>query len=356
MQRIKEVISKIQPIDTKLEEEAQRHLDNLTKPLGSLGKLEWLAKRIVSIKGSITPLVKNKVIFTMAGDHGVAEEGVSAYPQEVTLQMVYNFLNGGAGINVLARHIGARVDIVDMGVKGDIRTGHPNFINKKVDYGTRNFTKGPAMGRDEAIRCIEAGIEVFEERGPIDILGVGDMGIANTTPSSAIGVCITGEPVELLVGRGSGINDDQLRNKINVIKKGIEINRPDRDDPIDILSKVGGFEIGGICGAILASAANRVPIIIDGFIATAGALLAYKLAPSIQPYLISSHRSKEIGHRIMLNYLGLDPILDLDLRLGEGTGSALAINIIEAALKIFTEMATFESAGVSRSRAEASKI
>lgn len=349
MEKIKEVISKIQPIDIQLEGQAQKRLDSLTKPQGSLGKLEWLAKKIVGIRGTMNPSLKNKVIFTMAGDHGVAEEGVSVYPQEVTVQMVYNFLNGGAGINVLARHVGARVDVVDMGVKSDISVRHPNFVVKKINYGTKNFTKGPAMTREEAIRSIEAGIEVFNERKPlgIDILGVGDMGIANTTPSSAIGACITGEPVELLVGRGTGINDEQHKNKINVIKKAIEINMPNMNDPIDILSKVGGFEIGGIAGAILAGAANRVPIVIDGFIATSGALIAYELAPGILPYLISSHKSKEIGHRIMLNYLKLDPILDLDLRLGEGTGSALAMNIIDAALKIFTEMATFESAGVS---------
>lgn len=350
MQIINEVISKIQPVDIKLEEQAQRHLNNLTKPQGSLGKLELLAKKIVGITGTMAPPLENKVIFTMAGDHGVAEEGVSAYPQEVTVQMVHNFLNGGAGINVLAKHVGARVDVIDMGVKGDISTRHPNFIIKKINYGTSNFTKGPAMTREEAIRSIEAGMEVFNERKRcgIDILGIGDMGIANTTPSSAIAACITGESIELIVGRGTGINDEQLKNKINVIKKAIEINKPKRTDPIDILSKVGGFEIGGIAGAVLASAANRVPIVIDGFIATAGALIACELAPGVQPYLISSHKSKEAGHRTMLNYLKLDPILDLDLRLGEGTGSALAIGIIEASIKIFTEMATFSSAGVSK--------
>lgn len=346
------MIPKIQPIDTALEEQAQRHLDNLTKPLGSLGKLEWLAKKIVGIKGTMKPSLKNKVIFTMAGDHGVAEEGVSAYPQEVTAQMVYNFLNGGAGINVLARHVGARVDVVDMGVKVDIQTKHPDFINKKINYGTKNFTKGPAMTREEAIKSIEAGIEVFNERGPIDILGLGDMGIANTTPSAAIAVCITREKTELIVGRGTGIDDVQLRNKINVVKKAI----PDSDDPIDILSKVGGFEIGGIAGAILAAAANRVPVVIDGFIATAGALIAYKLASGVQPYLISSHKSKEIGHRIMLNYLGLEPILDLDLRLGEGTGSALAMSIIDASFKIFNEMATFSGAGVSEKNVQSEAL
>lgn len=337
------MIPDIQPIDTALEEEAQRHLDNLTKPQGSLGKLEWLAKKIIGIKGTMRPSLENKVIFTMAGDHGVAAEGVSAFPQEVTPQMVYNFINGGAAINVLSRHAGARVDVIDMGVKADIKSEHPNFINKKINHGTKNFTKGPAMTKDEARKSIAAGIEVFNERMPIDILGIGDMGIANTTSSAAIAVCITGEKPELIVGRGTGIDDAQLRNKIDVVKKAVPVS----DDPIEILSSVGGFEIGGIAGAILAGAANRIPIVIDGFIATAGALIAYKLAPEIQPYLLSSHKSKELGHRIMLNYLGLEPILDLDLRLGEGTGSALAMLIIDAAFKIFTEMATFGGAGVS---------
>lgn len=350
MQKINETISKIKPIDARLEEQAQHHLDNLTKPQGSLGKLEWLAKKIVGITGTMTPVLKNKVIFTMAGDHGVAEEGVSAFPQEVTIQMVHNFLNGGAGINVLARHIGAKVVVVDMGIKENIPVTHSNFVVKKINYGTKNIAKGPAMTTEEAVLSIEAGIEVFNEykNKGIDILGVGDMGIANTTPSSAITACLTGEPVELIVGRGTGINDEQLRNKINTIKKAISINDPNKNDAIDILRKVGGFEIGGIAGAILASAANRIPVVIDGFIATAGALIANTLTPNVKPYIVSSHKSKEMGHRIMLNYLKLEPILDLDLRLGEGTGSALAMGIIDASIKIFTEMATFDKAGVSK--------
>lgn len=349
MGKINEVISNIKPINTKLEEEAQSHLDNLTKPRGSLGKLEWLAKKIIGITGTMRPRLKDKVIFTMAGDHGIAEEGVSAFPQEVTPQMVYNFINGGAAINVLARHAGARVIVIDMGVKEDIKSQHTNFINKKINYGTKNFTKGPAMTRDEAVRSIEAGVEAFNERSPVDLLGVGDMGIANTTSSAAIAACITGEKVELIVGRGTGINDEQLKNKIRVIKKALPVS----GDAIDILSKVGGFEIGGIAGAILAGAAKKIPVVIDGFIATAGALIAYKLAPNVKPYLISSHKSKELGHRIMLNYLELEPILDLDLRLGEGTGSALAMNIIDAAFKIFNEMATFKGAGVSEKSQDA---
>ena len=349
MNKIKEVISKIQPIDTKLEEEAQKHLNNLTKPVGSLGKLEDIAKKIVGISGSMNPSLQDKVIFTMAGDHGIANEGVSAFPQEVTMQMVNNFLNGGAAINVLAKHTGCRVDVIDMGVKGDILKKNPNFIVKKVAPGTKSFTKGPAMTRDEAIASIRNGIDVFYERKKIgiDILGVGDMGIGNTASSSAIISVVTGCDLELVVGRGTGVSDEALFNKVRLIKEGIEVNKPDMKDPLDVLEKVGGFEIGGIAGAILAAASCRVPVVIDGFIASAGALIALKLAPSVWPYLIASHKSKELGHKVVLNFMKLEPILDLDLRLGEGTGAALAINVIEASMKIFTQMATFQSAGVS---------
>jgi nicotinate-nucleotide--dimethylbenzimidazole phosphoribosyltransferase len=351
MKIIEETTKKITELDNKLMKKAQDRLDNLTKPQGSLGRLEELARLVVGITGKENPEIKNKVIFTLAADHGVTAEGVSAYPKEVTAQMVYNFLSGGAGINVLAKHIGAKVIVVDIGVAHKFKIKNlklKNFRDKKINYGTKNMVKGPAMTRKEAIKSIETGIELFAEEAKrgIDIVATGDMGIGNTTASSAITACFTGKPVEDVTGRGTGINDTVLKNKIEVIKKTIKINQPNPADPVDILSKIGGFEIGGLAGIILAAAAEKVPVVIDGFISGAAALVAYHLAPKVKNYLIASHCSQELGHRIILDYLGLKPILNLDLRLGEGTGAALGINIIEAAVKILTQMATFKSAGV----------
>ena len=355
MQKLNEVISKIERINHSLAERTQKRLDNLTKPKGSLGQIEELAKKIVEITKNENPQIKNKVIFTMAGDHGVAEEGVSVYPQEVTCQMVYNFLNGGAGINIIAQHIGARVVVVDMGVAEKIKIQESNikkFKDRKINYGTRNMLKGPAMNRDEAIRSIETGIEVFEEEllVGVDIVGIGDMGIGNTTTSSAIATVITGERVEEVTGRGTGIDDKTLAHKIEVIKKAIEINKPNPEDAIDVLSKVGGFEIGGLVGVILIAASKRIPIVIDGLISGAAALIAYVIEPKIKDYMFAAHCSVERGHRIILDYMGLKPILNLNLRLGEGTGAALGISIIEAGVKILTQMATFKDAGVSEGK------
>ncbi len=348
MNGIKKVVKNITMPDYKLMEKAQVRLNSLTKPQGSLGRLEELAKQIVGITKREDPQIKNKVIFTLAADHGVAEEKVSAYPKEVTAQMVYNFLSGGAGINVLAKHIGARVVIVDIGVAIDLKS-HPKLIIKKINYGTKNMAKGPAMTRPEAIKSIKTGIEIVEDeiRQGVDIIGTGDMGIANTAASSAITAVFTQRKVEEVTGRGTGINDGALENKIRVIKKAVALNRPNPEDPIDALSKVGGFEIGGLTGIILAAAAKRIPIVIDGFISGAAALVAYHIEPKVKNYMIASHCSVEIGHKIILEHIGLKPILDLNLRLGEGTGAALGINIIEAGIKILTQMATFESAKVS---------
>lgn len=352
MQKLKEVIDKIERIDHSLAKKTQKRLDNLTKPQGSLGRLEELAKQMVEITRSEAPVLKHKVIFTMAADHGVVEEGVSAFPREVTPQMVYNFIKGGAGINVLANHIGARVVVVDMGVASSIKhraSSIKNFKDKKINYGTKNMAKGPAMTKEEAVKSIEKGIEVLEEELPngIDIIGTGDMGIGNTTASSAIAACLTGKVVEDLTGRGTGIDDSAFVNKVAVIKKALKVNKPDSRDAIDVLSKVGGFEIGGLTGIILAGACRRIPVVIDGFISGAAALIACHLEPRVKDYLIAAHCSVERGHKIVLNHMGLAPILDLNLRLGEGTGSALAMNIIEAGIKILTQMATFEGAGVS---------
>jgi nicotinate-nucleotide--dimethylbenzimidazole phosphoribosyltransferase len=350
MKKLNATINKIEKIDFSLTEKTQKRLDFLTKPQGSLGKLEEFAKQVVEITKNEKPVLNNKVVFTMAGDHGVVEEGVSLFPQEVTPQMVFNFLQQGAGINVLANHVGAKVVVVDMGVACDLEIENSrNFINKKISLGTNNMTKGPAMIREDAVRSIEAGIEAFEEefKNGIDICATGEMGIGNTTSSTAITSVITGQSVEDLTGRGTGIDDERFIHKIEVIKKAININNPNPKDAIDVLSKVGGFEIGGIVGIILAAASKRVPVVIDGFISGAAALIAFTLEPKVKDYMFAGHCSVEKGHKAMFNHIGLEPILDLNLRLGEGTGAVLAINIIEAGIKILTQMATFEDAGVS---------
>lgn len=353
MNKLKKTIANIGSLDTLAMQKAQARLDSLTKPQGSLGRLERIAMQVAGITGEGIPSLKNKVIFTLAADHGVSEEGVSAFPSEVTLQMVYNFLNGGAAINVLARHVGARVIVVDMGVKSNVTMPQchnvASFRDKKINYGTKNMAKGPAMTREEAIRSIEAGIEVFEEEylKGIDIVGTGEMGIGNTCVSSAITAVITGAPVTGVTGRGTGIDEKALTHKIAVIKKAIAVNKPDAQDAIDCLSKIGGFEIGGLAGIILAAASKKVPIVIDGFISGAAALIAYKLEPKLKDYMIAGHCSVEKGHKVILDYIGLDPILNMDLRLGEGTGAALGIGIAEAAIKILGEMATFEDASVA---------
>lgn len=349
MKKLRHILEKMSEFDSYSMEKAKNRLDCLTKPPGSLGRLEEFAMRIAGISRNEMPSIPRKVIFTLAGDHGVTDEGVSAYPKEVTAQMVYNFLNEGAAINVLARHVGARVVVVDMGIAENLKIKNKKLKIKKINYGTKNMLKEPAMTRDEAERSIEAGIDVFEEEFPdgIDITGTGDMGIGNTTPSSAITALLTGNPVEDVTGRGTGITDQGLMNKISVIKRAIEFNEPDAHDPLDVLSKVGGFEIGGLCGIMLTAAAHRVPVVIDGFISGAAALIAYHMEPKIKYFLIASHCSVEKGHQIILQHLGLKPIFDLGLRLGEGTGAALGISIVEAGIKILHEMATFEEAAVS---------
>lgn len=348
MGKISETIQKIVEPDIKMKEVAKNHLNNLTKPQGSLGRLEELAEKIIFITGINKPVVSRKVIFTLAGDHGVAEEGVSAFPQEVTMQMLLNFSQGGAAVNVLARHAGADVKVIDMGVKGDT-SGIPGVINKKVKKGTNNITKNSAMTREEAMRSVEKGIEIVEENNNYDIIGTGDMGIANTTASSAIIAVFTGEEVINVTGRGTGINESLFKHKVEVIKKAVNINKPDPDDPIDVLSKVGGFEIGGIAGIVLCAASKRIPVVLDGLISTAGALIAVKMEPKVKHYLIPSHLSVENGHGKALEFLGLKPYVDLNMRLGEGTGAAITMNLIEAAAKIYNEMATFDSAKVSKS-------
>ncbi|MBC8332549.1 MAG: nicotinate-nucleotide--dimethylbenzimidazole phosphoribosyltransferase [Anaerolineae bacterium] len=344
---IQQLIAKIQPLDEAAMQAARARQDDLTKPRGSLGQLEDISVKIAGITGEVHPKLTHKVVTTMAGDHGVVAEGVSAYPSEVTPQMVMNFVFGGAAINVLSQHVGARVIIVDMGVASEL--DHPAVVNKKIALGTKNIAQGPAMTRAQAIQAIEAGAAVVEaelEKG-LDILATGDMGIGNTTPSAAIAAAITGRSVQEIAGRGTGVDDEGLQRKITAIQKALDVNHPNAEDGLDTLAKVGGFEIGGLAGAILAAAAHRKPILIDGFISTAAAMVAVSLAPQTRHYLIAAHRSQELGHQIMLEWLGLEPLLDLGLRLGEGTGAALGISLVEAACKILDEMATFSEAGVS---------
>jgi len=330
-----EIIEKIGPLDERAMAEAKARQNTLTKPEGSLGRLEELSIQLAGIQGRCLPRIKDKAIITMAADHGVVAEGVSAYPSDVTPQMVYNFLGGGAGVNVIARQVGARLLIVDMGVAATLEP-NPQLLSRKVAPGTRNMAAGPAMSEEEATRAIEAGIEVTmaEVSKGFDIIGTGDMGIGNTTSSSAICAVMTGRPVAEVTGRGTGIADKQL-------------------EPLEVLSKVGGFEIGGITGVILAAAAHRVPVVIDGFISGAAALIAAALAPGVKDFLIAAHVSTEPGHRLLLEHLGIKPLLDLGMRLGEGTGAALGISLAETAARILNEMATFADAGISgRSEAE----
>jgi len=348
MSALERILKEIQPLDGSAMAAARQRQNALTKPLGSLGKLEELSIQIAGIKRDPLPEIKHKSIIVMAADHGVAEEGVSLYPQEVTRQMVINFLKGGAGINVLAAQVGARVVVVDMGVKGGFPP-LPGLICKMIDFGTNNMVKGPAMSRSQAVEAIEAGIKVIEMEiaNKLDIIGTGDMGIANTTASSAIFAAITGTPVKKVTGRGTGIGDRQLAHKIKTIERALKLNRPDPKDPIDVLAKVGGFEIGGLVGVILAGAAYRIPVVLDGFISSVAATIAVALSPRVKDYLIASHLSAEAGHSLVLEFLGLRPLLNLNMRLGEGTGAALGIFLAEAATRLLRQMATFAEAGVS---------
>ena len=340
----------IEPVQSELLQKACLRLDSLTKPQGSLGRLEEFAQKLVLIAGKEMPQIPaKKAIFTFAGDHGVVDEGVSLYPKEVTIQMVYNFLKGGAAINVLSRHAGADEIVVDIGVDYDFGK-EENLLSRKVIRGTKNMRKGPAMTREEAQKCVDTGIALaldYAEKG-YSMFGTGEMGIGNTTPSSAIAAVLAGTTVREVTGKGTGITDEALEHKIKIIEESIALNKPDPRDPIDVLAKVGGAEIGGIAGLILGAASKKIPVVVDGFISTAGALIAYSIEPAVKDYMFAAHNSVEKGHTVMLDKMGLKPILDLNMRLGEGTGAALAMFIIEAALKIYREMATFDEAGVSK--------
>jgi nicotinate-nucleotide--dimethylbenzimidazole phosphoribosyltransferase len=348
MKRIIDVASRIRPLDEDAMRAARERQDQLTKPQGSLGRLEELAVKVAGITGQVRPQLPRKAVIVLAADHGVAVEGVSAYPQAVTAQMVQNFLVGGAAINVLARQAGARVVVADLGVATEI-TEHPNLVNKKIGYGTRSMTAGPAMSVEETLAAVSAGIEIVESEiaQGLDLVATGDMGIGNTTASSAIVAAITGRPVPEVTGRGTGVDDAGWHRKVAAIERALAVNRPDPADPLDVLAKVGGYEIAGLVGVILGAAAYRLPIIIDGFISGAAALIATELCPVVHGYLIAAHNSFEIGHRVMLERMELVPLLNLNLRLGEGTGAALAMHLVDDALAVLDKMATFEEAGVS---------
>jgi len=338
----------IPPLNRDSEAAARARQDTLTKPPGSLGRLESLAAQLAAITGQPIPTVARKAVIVMAGDHGVAASGVSAYPSAVTPQMVLNFVRGGAAVNVLARHAGARVVVVDVGVAADF-DAHPGLLKRKIALGTQNLILGPAMTRAQAEAALQVGLDTVatEIDQGLDLVATGDMGIGNTTPSAAIVAAITGAPVAQVTGRGTGVDDAGLARKVAAIEQALSVNQPDPADALDVLTKVGGLEIAGLAGVMLGAAARRVPVVVDGFISGAAALIAAGLAPAVTGYLIPAHRSVEIGHRVLLAHLGLEPLFDLDLRLGEGTGAVLAFHLIEAAARLHAEMATFAEAGVS---------
>ncbi len=346
MSTLRDLLADIGGPDAAAAAAARARLDTLTKPPGSLGRLEELAARLAAVRGG-EPVVRRPVIFTFAADHGVVAEGVSAYPQSVTAQMVENFARGGAAVSVLARQAGARVVVADLGVAGSIAAGL-SIVRRPIAAGTRNMTHGPAMTLAEATRAIETGAALAGDaiRDGADLLGTGDMGIGNTTAASAITAALTGEAPERVTGRGTGVDDATLARKVDAVSRALAVNRPRRTDALDVLQKVGGFEIAGLSGVILAGAALRVPVVLDGFIAGAAALVAVALAPAARHALFASHRSAEPGHGVVLRHLGLTPYLDLGMRLGEGTGAALFIHLARAAALIYAEMATFKSAGV----------
>jgi nicotinate-nucleotide--dimethylbenzimidazole phosphoribosyltransferase len=348
---VRETIASVPALDAAWRERAVLRINRLTKPLGSLGRLEEIAARLVLIREEEFPDCSNKAIFTLAADHGVTDEGVSAYPKAVTGQMVLNFLSGGAAINVLCRGFGIEVVVVDIGVDADT-SEFDGLVRMKIARGTQNMARGPAMTRTEAYNALQAGIALAKRAAyeGKNLIGTGEMGIGNTTAASAIAAVLCRKPIAAVTGKGTGLDDVRLRHKIFVIEQSLLVNEPDPADPIDVLSKVGGFEIAGMAGLMLGAAARRIPVVIDGFISTAAAAMAVAIDPRVKAFLFASHRSSEPGHGVLLEFLGLEPFLHLDMHLGEGTGAALAMPVIESSVKLLKEMATFSSAGVSESQ------
>lgn len=346
--RLTEVLNQICDVNAEVAARTQCRLDRLTKPQGSLGRLEQLAVQYCAITCEDKPAVPRGRVYTFAADHGVVDEGVSAYPRDVTAQMVLNFLRGGAGVNVLARHAGVEVRVVDIGVAHDFGP-IAGLMNRKLIRGTRNMVHGEAMDRRTAEEAIEIGIELASEavEEGVTLIGTGEMGIGNTTASAAIAAVMTGASVEQVTGLGTGIDELGRTRKIFVIERALARHEPNAGDPVDVVAKIGGLEIAGMAGLMLGAAAARIPVVLDGFIAGAAALIACGLQPRCVQYMIASHRSVERGHRLVLEKLGLEPLFDLDLRLGEGTGACLGMSLVQAAVKVLTEMATFSEAGVS---------
>jgi nicotinate-nucleotide--dimethylbenzimidazole phosphoribosyltransferase len=348
--KLQDIVKSIESLDQEWMTKARERTAKLVMPTRALGRLHDISERLCGIQKTLQPSLDRKAILVMAGDHGVVDEGVSAYPQEVTGAMVQTFLVGGAGINAIARQVAADVFVVDMGIKAELNGVDSNrLIVHKIAPGTANFTRGPAMSRRDAEQSIILGFQEATKlyQNGVEILGTGDMGIGNTTPSAAIGAVICDVSLDKMVGRGTGVDDEGLARKRDAVSRAIEVNEPVADDGLDVLAKVGGFEIGGIAGCVLAGAYHQRPVVIDGFISTAGALIANALCPTVTDYLFAGHCSEESGHRFMLDYLKLDPILDLGMRLGEGTGGALSMSIMEGAVSIFKEVLTFEEAGVT---------
>lgn len=345
---LEQTLRKIQPLSQVYLKKAKARLDNLTKPRGSLGRLEEIAARVVAIRADERPAVKKKEVFVFVGDHDVVSEGVSAYPQEVTTLMVRNILAGGAAINVLAGCANAGVSVIDVGMKEEIGS-EAGLISRNVRRGAGNIARGPAMTRHEAVKAIEVGVEMAErafDHGTA-MIATGEMGIGNTTPSSALQAVLLPADVETVTGKGTGLDEASVRQKVRVIKNALKVNHPFDGDPLATLTALGGLEIAGICGLCLGGAARGLIVVVDGFISSAGALVAMRLHPGVREYLFFSHCSQEKGHRVFFQKEGLHPILDLDLRLGEGSGAALAMQLIESAVKVYTDMATFEDVGIT---------
>jgi nicotinate-nucleotide--dimethylbenzimidazole phosphoribosyltransferase len=350
---LEETVKCITGLDEAAMAAARCRQDELTKPLGSLGRLEEISVQLAGIFGQPVPVLRGRKIILAAADHGVAAEGVSAYPQEVTAQMVLNFLQGGAAINVLAGYTGTAVVVVDAGVAAELPS-HQALHSSKIGRGTANIARGPAMSREQAVQALESGIIMAEEavNEGADLIGTGDMGIANTTPSSAIIAAITGQAARAVTGRGAGVSDEGLKLKAEVVGRALAVNRPVAEDALDVLAKVGGFEVGVLAGVILGTAARRRVAVLDGFISGAAALIAHGLCRRARDYCLASHLSTEPGHRVTLDYLGLRPLLDLEMRLGEGSGAVLGMVVIEAAARCLAEMATFADAGVSERKTD----
>jgi nicotinate-nucleotide--dimethylbenzimidazole phosphoribosyltransferase len=353
MMNLTEIVNGIHPVDQEWIAKARARTAQLVMPTRALGRLHEISEQICGIQATLQPSINRKAVLVMAGDHGIVKEGVSAYPQEVTGAMVQTFLAGGAGINALCRQVDADVYVVDMGIiavfEDDSTPHNDRLIIHKIAPGTANFAHGPAMSLAETEQAVILGFQEASKlfQDGVEIVGTGDMGIGNTTPSAAIGAVLCGTDLAEMVGRGTGVDNEGLARKQAVIRRGIEVNNPNPKDGLDVLSKLGGFEIGGIAGCVLAGAYHRRPVMIDGFISTAGALIAHAICPTVAQYLLAGHCSEEPGHRHMLNHLNLNPILDLGMRLGEGTGGAMAMSVVDGALRVFKEVMTFAEAGVA---------